>query len=79
MDEQQPKILRRPTHHRSTPQGGYIGLPNPPASLTLLKPLAEEEEGLSHAGDTKMTSLKALLYVPSLAWIEQVAECKSEE
>ena len=59
--------------------GDYIDLSHPPASLILLKPLAEDMGGLPHAGGTKMANLEDPLYVPLLAWIEQVAECQREE
>ncbi len=58
---------------------GFFDLEPPDQSRFLLKPLSEQLGGLPHVGGTKMRDLEDPMYVPSLAFIELMASCRSQE
>lgn len=60
---------------RNVLAAGYVDLADPSQSLILLKPLAEEEGGVFHAGTTKFDTAADTLYMALLFWIERVAAC----
>jgi hypothetical protein len=57
----------------------YLDLETPAQSLILLKPLSTAFGGVDHGGGTKMRNTDDPLYVPLLAWIEQLAACQAEQ
>ncbi len=58
-------------------QGG-VNVVNPTQSTLLVKPLAEDAGGVWHGGGDKFQDTSDPSYVDFLAWIKQVAVCKTK-